>query len=155
MYIFIRDFHQPQPQEHTIRECTNRFIAAVDRSLRVALTIDTDFTIPFSHDVYRYLFRNKTELRLTDFDTVYFPSGWNQCYREYGKAIKTMRGRCIGFPMKAKLDLQFSSSTSFVKQPDGTFTLKARILEENVKFKFSKLNCVMDDDDDDDDDDEE
>ena len=75
MYIFIRDFHQPQPQEQTIRECINCFIAAVDRSLRVALTIDTDFTISFSHDIYRYLFRNKTELRLTDFDTVYFPSG--------------------------------------------------------------------------------
>ena len=66
-----------------------------------------------------------------------------------------MRGRCIGFPMKAKLDLRFSSSTSFVKQPDGTFTPKARILEENVKFKFSKLNCVMEEDDDDDDDDDE
>ena len=109
------------------------------------MTVDTDFTILFPHDVYRYIFQNKTELRLTDFDTVYFPSGWNQCYREYGKTNKTMCGRCIGFPMKAKLDLRFSSSTSFVKQPDGTFTPKARILEETVKFIFSKLNCVEDD----------
>ena len=58
-------------------ECVDRFVAAIDRSLRVALTVDTDFTIPFSHDVYRYLFGNKTELRLTDFDAVYFPSDWN------------------------------------------------------------------------------
>ena len=107
------------------------------------MTVDTDFTIPFSHDVYRFLFRNKTKLRLTDFNTVYFPLGWNQCYREYGQTDKTMRGRCIGFPIKAKLDLQFSSSTSFVKQPDG----KARVLEENVKFMFFKLNCVENDDD--------
>ena len=111
------------------------------------MTIETDFTIPFSHDVYRYLFHNKTELRLTDFNTVYFPSGWDQCYREYGKTEKIMRGRCIGFPIKAKLDLRLSSSTSYVKQPDGTFTPKARILEENVKFIFSKLNCVEDDED--------
>ena len=150
VYIFFSNFHHPQPQEQTIKECIDRFVAAVDRSLRVALTVDTDFTIPFSHDVYRFLFQNKTELRLTDFDTVYFPSGWNQCYREYGQTNKTMRGRCIGFPMKAKLDLRFSSSTSFVKQPDGTFTQKARILEENVKFMFSKLNCMENEDDEDD-----
>ena len=53
-----------------------------------------------------------------------------------------MRGRCIGFPMKVKLDLRFSSSKSFIKQPDRTFTPKPRILEENVKFMFFKLNCV-------------
>ena len=120
----------------------DRFRAAVNRSLSVALTLETDFTIAFSHDIYRYLFRNKTDLMLTDFDTVYFPHGWDHCYREYGRTDTTMRGRCIGFPMKAKLDLRFSSSKSFVKQPDGTFTPKPRILEENVKFMFSKLNCV-------------
>ena len=110
----------------------------------VAVTVDIDFMIPFSHDAYRYLFWNKTELRLTDFYTVYFPSRWNKRYHEYGKTNKTMRGQYIGFPMKAKLDLWFSSSTSFVKQLDGTFTLKARILEENViKFTFSKLNCTI------------
>jgi len=106
------------------------------------LTLETDFTIAFSHDVYRFLFGNKTELRYTDFDITYFPHGWDHCYREYGKTNKTKRGRCIGFPMMAKLDLRFSSSKSFVKQCDGTFKPKPRILEENVKFMFSKLNCV-------------
>ena len=47
-----------------------------------------------------------------------------------------------------KLNLQFSSSTSFVKQPDRTFIQKTRILEENVKFLFSKLNYMEDDEDD-------
>ena len=79
MYIFFSNFHHPQPQEQTIKERIDRFITAVDRSLRRDLTIETNFTIPFSHDVYRYLFQNKTELRLTDFNTVYFPSGWDQC----------------------------------------------------------------------------
>ena len=111
------------------------------------MTIETNFTIPFSHDVFRFLFKNKTTLRLTDFDTVYFPSGWDQCYREYGKTQKIMRGKRIGFPMTAKLDLRLSSNKSFVKQPDGTFTPKPRILEENVKFFFSKINCVEVDED--------
>ena len=148
MLSFFRNFHHPQPDKEKIKECVDHSVAAIDRSLRVALTVDTDFTIPFSHDVYRYLFGNKTELRSTDFDAVYFPSYWNQCHREYGKTNKTMRGWCIGFPMKAKLDLRSLSSTSFVKRPDGTYRLKTRILEENVKFLFSKLNCVEDDEDD-------
>ena len=50
--------------------------------------------------------------------------------------------------MNAKLDLRFSSSTSFVKKPDGTFTRKARVLEENVKFMVCKLDCLENDEDD-------
>ena len=90
MYIFFNNFYHPQPQEQTIKECIDRFTAAVDRSLRVALTVDTDFTIQFSHDVCRFHFQSKTELWLTVFDTVYFPLGWNQCYHEYGQTDKTM-----------------------------------------------------------------
>jgi len=142
MQFFCRLFDHPRPKEDDIKLYANRFRAAVNRSLSVALTLETDFTMSFPHDIYRYLFGNKTELRLTDFNTVYFPYGWDQCYCEYGKTNKTKRGRCIGFPMMAKLDLRFSSSKSFVKLPDGTFTPKSRLLEENVKFMFSKLNCV-------------
>jgi len=70
---FNRAFHNPQPQEQDIKICVDRFCAAVDRSLSVGLTLETDITMHFPHDIYRYLFGNKTELRSTDFDTVYFP----------------------------------------------------------------------------------
>ena len=45
-------------------------LAAIDRSLRLACYRDTILRIPFSHEVFRYLFQNKLELTL-DFYTVH------------------------------------------------------------------------------------
>ena len=42
----------------------DRFLASIDRSLHVACSVDTVLRIAFSHDVFRYLFNDKTELTL-------------------------------------------------------------------------------------------
>ena len=62
-YLFFRDFDHPQPQEQTIRESVGHFLAAID-PYRVACYRDTILRIPFSHEVFRYLFQNKLELTL-------------------------------------------------------------------------------------------
>ena len=121
-----RDFHHPQPQEQTIRESVGCFLAAIDRSLRVACYRDTVFRIAFSHEV---LFKQKTELTIQDFNSTYFPSGWNQCYQQFGSINPTWHGRCIVSLLRVKYILRFSNQNSFVKQQDGTFTHKPRIVE--------------------------
>ena len=110
MYMYThtstyRDFHHSQPQEDTIRESVGHFLAAIDRSLRVECYRDTTLRIPFSHEVFRYLFRHKTKLTLRDFSSTYFLPGWDQCYRRFGSnASKNplWRGRCIEFPLEVK-----------------------------------------------------
>jgi len=82
-YLF-RDFHHPQPQEQTITESVGHILAVIDRSLRVACYRDTVLRIPFSHDVYRFLFKQKTELTLQDINNTYFPPGWDQYYQQFG-----------------------------------------------------------------------
>ena len=78
--IPVRDFHHPQPQEQIIRESVDRFLAAIDRSLRIGCYRDTTRRIAF----YMKFLRQKTTLTLRDFNSAYFCSGWNQCYQQFG-----------------------------------------------------------------------
>ena len=98
-YLFNRDFNHPQPQKQAIRESVGHFLAAIDRSLRVACYRDTILRIPFSHEVFRYLFQDKLELTLQDFSNTYFATGWDQCYRQFGSVNQTWCGQCIVFPL--------------------------------------------------------
>ena len=76
--ILYREFNNPHPQEHVIRESVGNFTLAIDRSLRVACLKKTVLQVPFRHDVVKFLFQDKQELNLGDFDNDYFPYGWNQ-----------------------------------------------------------------------------
>ena len=140
-YLFFRDFDHPQPQEQTIRDSVGHFLAAIVRSLRVACYRDTILRIPFSHEVFRYLFQNKLELTLQDFSSTHFPPGWDQCYRQFGSVNQTWRGRCIVFPLSVRCVLRWSGRSSFVRQQDGTFTPKPRIAEEILRVCITKISC--------------
>lgn len=39
--------------------------------------------------------------------------------------------------------LRFSNHGSFVKQQDGTFTHKTRMIEEVLRICITKINCLM------------
>ena len=60
-------FINSHPQEHVIRESIGNYTLAIDRSLRVECWRKT------RHDVARFLFQDKQELTLDDFDSNYFP----------------------------------------------------------------------------------
>ena len=131
-----RDFHHPQPLEETIRESVGRFLAATQSGV-------TTLRIPFSHAVFRYLFRDKTKLTLRDFSSTYFPSGWDQCYRRFGSDASRnplWRGRCIVFPLDVKCVLRSSKRSSFIKQ-DSTYVPKPVVLEEIIRLCITKINC--------------
>ena len=74
--ILYRDFTNSHPQEHVIRESVGNFTLAIDKSLRLECFKKTILRVPFRHDV-RFLFQDKQELNLDDFDNDYFPYGWN------------------------------------------------------------------------------
>ena len=132
----------PHPQEHVVREAIGHFTLAIDRSLRVACFKNTVLRIPFRHDVVRFLFQDKDELTLGDFNNDYFPYGWNQWYQQYGSSTNACYyGRTIVFPIKIQCYLQWTQPKGFVKNNDGTVTPKQRTFIEMLRVYIVKENC--------------
>jgi len=103
-----REFNNPHPLEHVIREAVGSFTLAIDRSIRVACFKNTVLRIPFRHDV-KFLFQDKHELTLGDFDNNFFPYGWNHCYQQHGSSIDaSYYGRTIVFLIRIKCYLQWT-----------------------------------------------
>ena len=71
-------------------ENVSNFMHAVDKSLNLGSDRDNTFRFPFRHDVYKYLFRDSTELNIDDFDLTYFTPGWDQCCRQYKVVANTV-----------------------------------------------------------------
>jgi len=93
--------------------------------------------VPFRHDVVRFLFQDKQELNLHDFDNI----GWNQWYRQHGSTANACYyGRTI-FPIRIKSYLQWTQLNGFVKTTDGTLQQKQRTCIEMVRFYIVKENC--------------
>ena len=108
-FVFHRQFANPHPQKHVVREAVGNFTLAIDRSLRVACFKNTVLRIPFRHDVVRFLFQDKDELTLDDFNNDYFPYGWNQWYQQHGSSTNVCYyGRTIVFPIKIQCYLQWT-----------------------------------------------
>ena len=141
MCIFRR-FADPHPQEHVIREAIAHFTLAIDRSLRVPCISKTLLRIPFRHDVVRFLFHEKVELFLGDFNSDYFPYGWNQWYRQYGNYPDvSYNGRTIVFPIRIQCYLQWTRPKGFVMNNDRTVRQKQRSFVEMLKVHIVKANC--------------
>ena len=123
--FWLRQFEDPQPPEYVIREAVGNFTLAIDRSLRVACFKNIVLRIPFRHDVVRYLFKDKVKLTLGDFNTEYFPYGWNQWYRQHGGSTNaSYAGHTIVFPIRIQSFLEWTGCNGFVQDNDGTMTPK-------------------------------
>ena len=144
LYISIcyREFINPHPQEHAIQESIGNFTLAIDRSLRVECWRKTKLRIHFRHDVFRFLFQDREELTLDDFDSNYFPYGWNQWYRQYGRTAHARYcGRTIVFPIRVTCCLDWTGCKGFVRTADGTLQPKQRSFVEMIKVHIVKENC--------------
>lgn len=135
-----RQFHHPVPSDSVIREAVGNFTSTLDRTLRKPCIADTKVKIQFRHDVYRYLFNNKTELVLDDFDERYFPLGWNQCCKKHGRDNPSYFGHNIDFPLTVKLHLTWTGRNGFIKLPDGTVLQKPRTFLEMITVTLVKVN---------------
>ena len=141
-FFMYREFNNPHPQEYVVREAVGNFTLAIDRSLRVACTKNTILRIPFRHDVVRYLFQDKHELTLSDFDNNFFPYGWNQWYQQHGSPTNaTYCGRTIVFPIRIKCYLQWTRPNGFVKNSDNTIQPKRQTFIEMIRVYIVKENC--------------
>ena len=135
-----RQFHHPTPPDSVIREAVKNFRSAIDRTLRKRCITNTKVKIPFRHDVYRCLFKNKTELVLGDFDECYFPFGWNQCCKKHGSNNPSYYGHNIDFPLTVKCNLTWMGRNGFIKLPDGTVRQKQRTFLEMISVTLVKEN---------------
>jgi len=92
----------------------------------------------FRHDVYRFLFNDKQQLGLDDFDTDYFRPDWNQSLTRYiGKKQTKYTGCRVVFPIKATLYLEYTKQRHYC-DIGGTVHVKPRRFIEKVRFKFIK-----------------
>ena len=135
-----RKFDHPQPPDSVIRQAVGNFTSAIDKTLRKLCITDTKLKIQFRHDVYRFLFNDKKELVLDDFDERYFPLGWNQCCKKHGRDDPSYYGHTIVFPLEVDCYLQWTGRNSFIKLPDGTVRQKHRTFLEMLSIKLVKEN---------------
>ena len=113
----------------------------MDSSLRKSCIRTTILRIHFRHDVYRFLFHDKTELVLGDFDEQYFPLGWNQWCRQYGTDDnQSYYGHSIVFLLKVHRYLQWTRPNSFIKLSDGTVRQKQKTFLEMIRVDIIKEN---------------
>ena len=139
--LLHRKFNHPVPEDCTIREAVGNFTSAMDKSLRKSCIITNILRIQFRHDVFRFLFGDKTELALGDFDEQYFSLGWNQWCRQYGTDDNpSYYGHSIVFPLKVHSYLQWTRQNSFMKLPDGTVQQKQRTFLEMIRVDVIKEN---------------
>ena len=78
MWSFVhacRLYDKPTPSSEVIQDSIGTLTLAVDNSLRKGSSRDFNINVEFRHDVYRYLFKDKTTLFCNDFDTRYFKVG--------------------------------------------------------------------------------
>ena len=140
--FFYRKFTNPHPQEHVIRESVGNFTLAIDKSLRLECFKKTILRVPFRHEVNRFLFQDKQELNLDDFDNDYFLYGWNQWYRQYGRtAHARICGHTIVFPIRMTCYLDWTRRNGYVRTVDGTLQQKQYTFTEMIKVRIVKENC--------------
>ena len=82
-------------------------------------------------------------MNLDDFDNdYYFPYGWNQWYRKYGRtAHARICGRTIIFPIRMTCYLDWTQRNGYVRTADGTLQQKQRTFTEMIKVHIVKENC--------------
>ena len=103
IYCFVhREFNDPHPEDHIIREPIGNFTVAIDMSRSEGYCRDTTLRVPFRHDVHNFLFQNKQELSLGDFESKYFPFWWNQHHECYGTINYTYHAHDICFLIRTK-----------------------------------------------------
>ena len=104
-FVLFSKFDDPaRPQEDLLRDSIADFTHAIDKTLKTDCHKSTVIRIRFHHDILRFLFNHKNlgRLQLEDFDTEFFPYGWNQRLQQYhGESGEAeYYGRGIDFPIK-------------------------------------------------------
>ena len=84
----------------------------MQRNLDYGALSDGTIRTNFRHDVYKFLFNDKQQLGLNDFDTDYFRPDWNQSLTQHsGKKQTKYTGCRVVFPIKATLYLEHTKKT--------------------------------------------
>lgn len=91
----------------------------------------------FRHDIFNYLFgHSKKELYSNDFDSRYFPKGWNQLYRKCGDVAD---GVVVDFPIHIWKKIQWTKTTDYYVDDNKTVP-KKKTLREIIKLEILKIN---------------
>ena len=140
IYSYINStYYNPHSTRQTILENTVRFIHAISKNIEQGSLSDGTVRIQFRHNVYRFLFHDKQQLDLEDFDSTYFSTGWKQTLRQYTGQQQTKYTGCrVVFPLDATLYLDYTKQKWFYYDTNGHRHTKKRTFVEMVRFKFIK-----------------
>lgn len=136
----IRLYEKPTPSNEVIQDSIGALTLAVDNSLRKGASRDFNISVEFRHDVYRFLFKDKTILFCSDFNTRYFKVGWDQCFCNYSVGTEHNYGCKLLYPIQARLSLKWMKPGHYRNQ-DGAMFAKSLNFIEILKLKIKKINC--------------
>ena len=112
---------------------------AVANTLRKGTKCKGIVTIPFRHEIYNYFFSSKKELYKDDFDTKYFPGGWDQVYR---KCDEILEGVIVDFSIYAWKKIQWTHATDYYVDINDVMK-KKRTFRETLKLEIVKVNTSL------------
>lgn len=136
--VFLRSYETPEIDDEYLRIAVNDFCMAVANSLRQGTKCKGIIKVPFRHDIYNYFFSDKSELYRDDFDTRYFPEGWDQLYRKCGDLFE---GVMIDFPIHVWKKIQWTKTTEYYIDGSNRSLAKKRTFREIVKLEIVKVNA--------------
>lgn len=111
----------------------------MDTSLRKGSRKDFMIYVNFRHDVFRYLFNNKTTLYHNDFDIKYFKEGWDQCFSNYRDDDDYNIGHKLAYPVICRMYFRWSK-TGHYRNCSGSIVNRSLSFVEMVSFKIKKVN---------------
>lgn len=138
-----RTYTNPHPENRCILDCVSNFVSAVSASLKLGTVRLCKFSVEFRLDVFKFLFDGKgtTSSRTAgklynrgDFDSKYFPEGWNTVCDKLGDGCE------IEFPVQMDIHIKYGPKC-YLKDSEGSFSLKPRSFSEVVIVTISKNRC--------------
>lgn len=115
------------------------FTLAINDSLKKGASREFKVAVVFRHDVFRYLFSNKTQLNVDDFSSSYFKVGWDQGYHNYRADDEYNNGHRLEYPVLARPYLKWMKNAHCTIS--NVMIKKNRSFVEMVEFKIKKINC--------------
>ena len=140
--ILYRYYHAPTPRSDVIQDNVGTFTVELDKSLRRGSSRDFTVNVNFRHDVFRFLFKDKTTLYYNDFDKKYFKEGWDQCCSDYSDDDDFNCGIRLTYPVKCRLYFR-SNKDGHYRNCNGNIVSKLPSFIEMVEFEIVKKNYLV------------
>ena len=142
-YFYFRSYFHPHPSRETVEDNVSRLIFSIVKSLSAGSVRSCTFSVPFSLNVFRYLFngkgtpvprRSSLSFDATDFNLDFFPETWYVVCDKHGN------GCSIDIPIVMTSKLNYGPRC-YIKNDNDSVLEKPRIFTGIVCVNLCKKRC--------------